>query len=75
MEISLQAPKEEEVELFEYTMGGDGDYMRLFDRIFGFNWDKEADSSRSTQPKDIKMVLTDKSNDCKITCQLEPTNN
>lgn len=57
---------------YEYTMGGDGEYMSLFDSIFDFGWEKSVASSRSQPVKTIKMLLTDKSNGCKITCCLEP---
>lgn len=59
---------------YEYAMSGDGEYMSLFDSIFGFGWKADAAprSSRSQPVRSIKMILTDKDNGCKITCVLEP---
>lgn len=57
---------------YEYTMSGDGEYMSLFDSVFGFGWKADAASSSRSQPvRNIKMILTDKNNGCKITCGLE----
>lgn len=72
MTISLQGIKSENVETYEYTMGGDGEYMNIFDKLFDFNWDSNIDSSRSSQPREIKMILTDNSNGCRITCEFQP---
>ena len=72
MTLSLQGVKSEKIETFEYTMGGDGGYMNFFNSIFGFNWNESVDLSRSTPPTKYKMILTDNSNDCKITCLLQP---
>lgn len=73
MEFSLHHKSDEEFALYEYTMGGDGEYMTMFDHIFDFGWEKSiaSSSSRSQPVKRIKMILTDKNNGCKITCQLE----
>lgn len=58
---------------YEYTMGGDGINMTIFDTIFDFGWDESIVSqiSRYQPVNRIQMILTDKSNGCKITCQLE----
>ena len=72
MTLSLQGVKSEKIETFEYTMGGDDGYMRIFNSIFGFNWNKSVDLSRSAPPIKYKMILTDNSTGCKITCLLEP---
>lgn len=72
MEFSLHHKSDEEFALYEYTMGGDGEYMTLFDSIFNFGWEKNVASlsSRSQPVKRIEMILTDKNNGCKITCSL-----
>ena len=58
---------------YEYFMGGDGEYMTMFDHLFDFNWEKNVASSSKSQPvKKIEMILTDKSNGCKVTCELMP---
>lgn len=69
MTFSLQGVESEEIKAFEYTMGGDGGYMNFFNNIFEFNWNE---MSRSIPPSKYKMILTDTSNDCKITCLLQP---
>lgn len=73
MEFSLHHNSDEEFALYEYTMGGDGEYMAMFDHIFDFGWEKNILSSKSiSQPvRRIEMTLTDKSNGCKITCSLQ----
>ncbi|MDO4334587.1 MAG: hypothetical protein Q4C37_01980 [Bacteroidales bacterium] len=74
MEFSLHSSMGEDSKLYdyEYTMGGDGEYMRMFDSIFNFGWEKNVASlsSKSQPVKSIEMILTDKNNDCKITCSL-----
>ena len=72
MEFSLHHNSDEEFALYEYTMGGDGEYMAMFDHIFDFGWEKNVASlSSRTQPtKRIEMILSDKSNGCKVTCRL-----
>lgn len=72
MEFSLHHNRDEEFALYEYTMGGDGEYMAMFDHIFDFGWEKNvaSSSSRSQPVKKIEMILTDKNNGCKITCSL-----
>ncbi len=61
----------EELETFSYTMGGDGEYLNLFDKIFEYNWDKGI-ASKSQPVKHIEMILTNQLNDCKISCSLQP---
>jgi len=72
MEFSLHYKSDEEFALYEYTMGGDGEYMTMFDSIFNFGWEKNVASlsSKSQPVKRIEMILTDKNNGCKITCSL-----
>ena len=69
MTLSLHGVESEKIETFEYTMGGDGGYMNIFNSVFEFNWN---DLSRSIPPREYKMTLTDNSNGCKITCSLQP---
>ncbi|MCM1390092.1 MAG: hypothetical protein NC216_07115 [Bacteroides sp.] len=72
MEFSLHHKSDEEFALYEYTMGGDGVYMTMFDSIFNFGWEKNVASltSKSQPVKRIEMILTDKNNGCKIACSL-----
>lgn len=72
MEFSLHHNSDEEFALYEYTMGGDSEYMSMYDHIFDFGWEKNvaSSSSRSQPVKRIEMILTDKNNGCKITCSL-----
>lgn len=72
MEFSLHHNSDEEFVLYEYTMGGDGEYMAMFDHIFDFGWEKNVASltSKSQPVKRIEMILTDKNNGCKIICSL-----
>lgn len=73
MEFSLHHKSDEEFALYEYTMGGDDEYMTMFDSIFNFDWEKNIASlsSRSQPVKRIEMILTDKSNGCKVTCSFQ----
>ncbi len=71
MTFSLQGVENTEIETFEYTMGGDGAYLSIFNKVFDFNW-SEVDSSRSAPPIEYKMTLTNNTNGCKITCLLQP---
>lgn len=72
MEFSLHHKSDEEFALYEYTMGGNGEYMTMFDSIFDFGWEKNVASlsSKSQPVQRIEMILTDKNNGCKITCSL-----
>lgn len=72
MIFSLQSVKSEQIETFEYTMGGDGEYMNVFDRVCDFNWDISIASSRSSQPREVKTILTDNSNGWRITRKFQP---
>lgn len=71
LNMALHHSSTEELESFTYTMGGDGEYLNLFDRIFEYNWDKSV-ASKSLPIKRIQMILTDRFNGCKITCSLQP---
>lgn len=72
MDFALHRKSDEEPVHYEYTMGGDGEYMTMFDSIFNFGWEKNVASltSKSQPVKRIEMILTDKNNGCKITCSL-----
>lgn len=73
MEFSLHHKSNEEFTLYEYTMSGDGEYMTMFNHLFDFGWEKSiASSSRSQPVKKVEMILTDKRNGCKVTCELMP---
>lgn len=72
MQMDLHSNPDEEFEAFEYTMGGDGEYLRLFDSYFGFDWQKSVASSKTQPVRRIEMTLTDNFNGCKITCVLQP---
>ena len=72
MEFSLHTTIDEKLETFEYKIGGDWECMSLFEEMFGFDWDKNEALSRSERPvRDYKMILTDTSNGCRITCLLQ----
>lgn len=71
LDMALHHSSIEELETFSYTMGGDGEYLNLFDRIFEYNWDKSI-ASKSQPVRRINMILTDPNNGCKITCSLQP---
>lgn len=73
MEFALHHKSDEELAPYEYAMGGDGEYMAMFDSIFDFGWENNiaSASSRSQPIKKIEMILTDKNNGCKIKCHLE----
>lgn len=69
--MALHSQRIEELESFNYTLGGDGEYLSLFEKYFDYKWDNSI-ASKSLPPKEIKMVLTDSFNGCKITCLLKP---
>ena len=71
LDMALHHSSIEELETFSYTMGGDGEYLNLFDRIFEYNWDKSI-ASKSQPVRRINMILTDPNNGVKITCSLHP---
>lgn len=71
LDMALHRRPTEELEVFSYTMGGDGEYLNLFDKYFEYNWDKSI-VSKSLPVKRINMILTDSFNDCKISCSLQP---
>lgn len=70
LDMAIHHSSIEELETFTYTMGGDGEYLNLFDRIFEYNWDKSI-ASKSQPVRRINMILTDTSNGCKITSSLQ----
>lgn len=73
MDFSLHHSNGEDSKLYdyEYILGGDGEYMTMFDHIFDFGLEKNIFSSKSQPVRRIEMTLTDKSNGCKITCSLQ----
>lgn len=71
LNMALHYNSSEELETFSYTLGGDGEYLNLFDKSFKFNWDKSI-ASKSQPVRRIQMILTDRFNGCKITCSLQP---
>lgn len=71
MQMSLRAGQNEEPALYEYIMGGDGEYMHWFDNYFGID-QKSIALSRSQPVRRIEMILTDNANGCQITCVMQP---
>lgn len=71
MSMMLHGRHDEEFEGFNYTLGGDGEYLDFFNRYFGYGWDKNI-NSRALPVKKIIMIMTDPLNGCKITCSLLP---
>lgn len=71
LNLKLRHDSDKEFKTFNYTLGGDGEYLKLFDKWFGYDWD-DSIASKSLPVKQIKMTLTDPSNNCKITCTLQP---
>lgn len=74
LEFSLHFDKGEDSSVYDYAyvLGGDGEYMTMFNSVFDFGWVKNitSNSSRSQPVKRIEMTMTDKDNDCKIRCHL-----
>lgn len=70
MKMGLHAKANEEMEVFEYTIGGSGTVINLFNHFFDFNWE-ESVTSKSMQVRDIEMTLVDADNNCKITCVMD----
>ena len=71
LNMALHSQRLEELESFSYTLGGDGEYLSLFENYFDYKWDNST-ASKSMPPKEIQMVLTDSFNGCKIMCLLQP---
>lgn len=71
LNMALHHNPTEELEGFSYTMGGDWEYLNMFDKYFEYNWDKSI-ASKSQPVKRINMILTDSFNGCKISCSLQP---
>lgn len=71
LNMALHHNSIEELEPFSYIMGGDGEYLNFFDKIFEYNWDKSI-ASKSQPVKRIEMILTSSLNGCKISCSLQP---
>ncbi len=74
MDLSLHKSYSEDSATYdyEYTMGGDGEYMSMFDHIFNFGWKETVASlsSRAQPETRIEIILTSKNNGCKIICSL-----
>ncbi|TGY04557.1 MULTISPECIES: hypothetical protein [Muribaculaceae] len=73
LDMALHSKREEELEAFSYTIGGDWECLRLFESYFGYDWGTSI-ASKSLPVKQLEMTLTDTFNDCKITCTIQPFN-
>ena len=71
LHMALHSHAGEELEEFLYTLGGDAEYLTLFKLYFGFDWDRGI-ASRSLPVRQIRMIMTDVADGCKITCTLQP---
>ena len=71
LNMSLHSHRIEELETFSYTLGGDGEYLSVFESIFDYKWENSI-ASKSQPIKQINMILTDPFNDCRISCSLQP---
>lgn len=73
LNMMLHSHHGEEFEGFCYTLGGDGEYLSMFDKYFEYGWDNSiASASRTLPMKRITMIMTDSFNNCKISCTLQP---
>ena len=71
LNMMLHSHHGEEFEGFSYTLGGDGEYLSMFDKYFEYGWDNSI-ASRALPMKRIIMIMTDSFNNCKISCVLQP---
>lgn len=71
LNMALHSQRIEELESFCYTLGGDGEYLSMFEKYFDYKWDNSI-ALKSMPPKEIKMILTDSLYGCKIMCLLQP---
>ena len=71
LHMALHSHAGEELEEFIYTLGADAEYLTLFKLYFGFDWDRGI-ASRSLPVRQIRMIMTDVADGCKITCTLQP---
>lgn len=71
LDMALHSQRIEELESFSYTISGDWEALALFDKYFEYNW-KNSPKSITQPVKQINMILTDKFNGCKITCEFQP---
>lgn len=70
LSMGLHSHPYEELEGFNYTLGGDAEYLQIFKLYFGYDWENNI-TSKSLPVKRITMLLTDTFNDCKISCSLQ----
>ncbi len=70
LNMALHSQRIEELESYSYTLGGDWQYLSLFEKYFDYKWDNSI-ASKSMPPKEIQMILTDSFNGCKIMCLLQ----
>lgn len=73
MQMGLHAKENEELEVFEYTIGGSGTILNLFNHFFDFDWEESVASKSSLPPQKIELVLVDADNNCKIACVMDAT--
>ena len=73
LRMDLQSPESDSFKSFEYRLGGDAEYLTIFNLYFDFGWDKQP-QSKSLPAKQICMIMTDESNGCQITCKMLPLN-
>lgn len=73
LRMDLQSRESDGLESFEYILGGDSEYLKIFNLYFDFGWDKQP-QSKSLPAKQIRMIMTDESNGCQITCKMLPLN-
>lgn len=69
LNMALHHSRTEELETFSYTMGGDWEYLKVFEKYFEYDWDKSV-VSKSQPIKRIQMILTDPANGCEIISDL-----
>lgn len=71
LNMALHSQRIEESETFNYTMSGDSEYISIFEKYFDYEW-RYSVASKSQPVKQVRMILTDQSNGCKISCSLQP---
>lgn len=71
LNMALHSQRIEELETFSYTMSGDREYMAMFEKYFDYKWTYRI-ALKSQPVKQVRMILTDPFNGCKIACSLQP---
>lgn len=72
LHMDLRPKSDEARTTFEYTIGGSGSNLSMFKSLFCFDWEESPVASAAKPAEQIRLILTDTSNGCNITCAPQP---